>query len=222
MKKWLLLGGAIVTAGVAIVFATSTSTSIGPEPEPQEPMARRTDPKPTTIYVGTRGDPELEGLLNEFDAVLASAGVRNFRSAEVTKLRKTPGPSYAIPHRDAWPKMVRTLQLLQRVRDQLGAPITIYNGFRPEDYNKAVGGARDSDHIWAEAVDAYVERPHQDAFMMALARLYDVEGARLKMSFGVYGDPRTGEQLEAHVGTGSRQRTWGAAKTYLDRVRAVS
>lgn len=183
---------------------------------------KRTDPKPSILYVGKRGDPELEGLLNELDAVLASAGVRDFSAAEVTKMRKSPGPSFAVPERDFWSRMVRTLVFLQGIRDELGAPISIYNGYRPPDYNEAVGGAESSDHMWNEGVDTKVARAVEDRYLMLLARAYVTRGATLKMAFGVYDTPGKDDPLEAHIGLGWRNRKWGAAGRYINRAKNIA
>lgn len=48
------------------------------------------------------------------------------------------------------PELVRRLQLL---RDQLGVPIYIRSGYRSPATNKAVGGARNSQHLYGRAAD---------------------------------------------------------------------
>lgn len=42
---------------------------------------------------------------------------------------------------------------LQKIRDEYGKPITISSGLRVEKLNKAVGGAKNSDHKFGAAAD---------------------------------------------------------------------
>lgn len=171
--------------------------------------------KPKPLYVGTRGDPELEAFLIEMQDEFSSAGIRYFSAAEVTKMRKTPGPSYAIPPRKYWPRMIATLQVVDQIRDDWGLPVNVYNGYRPEDYNKAVGGAPGSRHQWFEALDL-MPVGDRDDFATLVASYY------LKtpdMAMGVYGEPGrvTGVHVDMH-----RKRTWGSAQHYIQKAGGVA
>lgn len=44
-------------------------------------------------------------------------------------------------------------KILQPVRDLYGKPITVTSGFRNEEVNRAVGGAKTSQHMRGEAAD---------------------------------------------------------------------
>lgn len=46
--------------------------------------------------------------------------------------------------------------LLQRTRDQFGAPVTINSAFRTEEHNRRVGGATNSQHLRGTAADITV------------------------------------------------------------------
>lgn len=46
-----------------------------------------------------------------------------------------------------------TLEMLQRIRDEIGKPITITSGYRCPELNRMVGGVRTSDHLSAQAGD---------------------------------------------------------------------
>lgn len=48
------------------------------------------------------------------------------------------------------------LTLLERAREHFGAPITITSGHRCREYNRRVGGARDSQHLRGRAADIKV------------------------------------------------------------------
>lgn len=54
---------------------------------------------------------------------------------------------------DLFPRAMLTLAGLERVRAFLGHPMPITSGYRCPELNAAVGGARDSQHLQAEAVD---------------------------------------------------------------------
>lgn len=190
-------------AGVALLLSGGERES--------EPKESDVSAKPKPLYVSERGDPELESLLQQMDDEFASAGIRDFSAAEVTKMRKTPGPSYAIPPRSYWPRMIDTLELVQSIRDAWGQPISVYNGFRPEDYNKAVGGAPGSRHQWFEAVDLMPTGDRDDFATLVAMRFTAGEP---DMGFGVYGKPGhvTGVHIDTH-----RRRTWGIAQHYIQR-----
>lgn len=49
-----------------------------------------------------------------------------------------------------------TINLLQPLRDLIGAPIAIASGYRSEEINKLVGGVPNSQHCLGEAADCYV------------------------------------------------------------------
>ena len=49
--------------------------------------------------------------------------------------------------------LTNTANQMEAVRKLLGAPITINSGYRSPEVNKAVGGARNSQHMTGEAVD---------------------------------------------------------------------
>ena len=51
------------------------------------------------------------------------------------------------------------LDALQALRDRLGFPLSITSGFRCEEHNKKVGGARASKHLKGQAVDISIMTP---------------------------------------------------------------
>lgn len=114
----------------------------GPDPDPPPPPPPQEDP---TMW------------LDDLDAELDAAGVTNFTARELTQLRKVkdpyPQPYYDQPPAELVPNLIEVARLAQRVRDIYGEPLRMYNGWRPDWYNAAVGGAPDSWHTRAGAVD---------------------------------------------------------------------
>ncbi len=50
----------------------------------------------------------------------------------------------------------RLLEKLQKLRDLIGKPIIITSGYRTPEYNKKVGGVKNSYHLHGKAVDIKV------------------------------------------------------------------
>lgn len=48
---------------------------------------------------------------------------------------------------------VRLAKVFGEVREKFGSPICITSGYRPPDVNRAVGGARNSQHLYFRALD---------------------------------------------------------------------
>ena len=49
----------------------------------------------------------------------------------------------------------KLVEQLQRIRDRYGKPIIISSGYRCDKLNRAVGGAKNSDHIFGAAADIH-------------------------------------------------------------------
>ncbi len=165
-----------------------------PEPDPPAPPAPSLDvraPRPGETY----------------QEYLGSFGIRHFTAREVTLLRRWG--VVREPMRATWAAMVPTLQLADMVREELGHPLAVGSGYRPTDYNSAVGGATNSQHLHNRAVDldlptGYTDTEHRVAFADAVGRLWHEYSGTLKMGMGVYEDnPR-----RIHIDTGYRARFW--------------
>lgn len=82
-------------------------------------------------------------------------GLPNFSGSEVTKFfsnrcgRHTNSP----PPRDIWNRFARTLVVLQKLRTDLGAPITLTSVYRDPTYNRCIGGVAGSEHTKNRAID---------------------------------------------------------------------
>ncbi len=62
------------------------------------------------------------------------------------KLENTPTP-------DALERLQATAEMLERIREHLGYPLTVTSGYRSPEVNKAVGGVTSSDHAQGMAAD---------------------------------------------------------------------
>lgn len=57
------------------------------------------------------------------------------------------------PAEEIMPRLVRTAEMLERIRSTLGAPVTVTSGYRAPAVNRAVGSGSTSDHPQGHAAD---------------------------------------------------------------------
>lgn len=75
------------------------------------------------------------------------------------------------------PRLVRTAEMLERIRATLGVPVIVTSGYRSPAVNRAVGGVATSDHTQGHAADFVASgfgTPEQIA--RSLAPLVDLLG----------------------------------------------
>lgn len=86
------------------------------------------------------------------------------------------------------PRLVRTAEMLERIRSTLGVPVTVTSGYRNRAVNAAVGGVTSSDHTQGHAADIVAPgygTPYQIA--RSLAPLVSVLGIGQLILEGVKG-----------------------------------
>lgn len=196
----------------------------GADDEPSSGPA--TGGKPQPIAVGLPSDPEVGALLAEMDALFESYGVDTslMSAREVTRMPKAQNQASAIPPRAYWKRMAKTLRdVVMPLRLEMGIPFQL-RGYRPPDYNEAVGGVAGSRHQWFEGLDIYLSGPQNTAANRRLlglrsAQLFLAKGNALKMGFGAYGAPTPSN---VHLGTGYSKRTWREAGHYIAKAQTVS
>jgi zinc D-Ala-D-Ala carboxypeptidase len=72
------------------------------------------------------------------------------------------------PPQELMPRLIRTAEMMERIRELLGAPVMITSGYRSSAVNKAVGSASTSDHPQGHAAD-FVCPGYGSAYQIAKA-----------------------------------------------------
>ena len=127
-------------------------------------------------------------------------------------LRASLYPSDNTPAPELLPRLVRTAEMLERIRATLGVPVTVTSGYRNRAVNTAVGGATTSDHTQGHAADIVAPRygtPTQIA--RALAPLIETLGIGQIILEGVKG------KQWLHVSTRVPDRPANRVITITDR-----
>jgi uncharacterized protein YcbK (DUF882 family) len=89
----------------------------------------------------------------------------------------------------------------------------VQSGYRPRRYNKAIGGAKNSQHIAFRALylsldsEQAKDEARQRRLYEVAAKLFAKYGAELKMGLGFY-TPKRGTSVS--IDTGFAARTWNA------------
>ncbi|MCZ4289946.1 D-Ala-D-Ala carboxypeptidase family metallohydrolase [Hoeflea alexandrii] len=108
--------------------------------------------------------PEIEGLFEprEFLVRGGNAG---------------PGENPMPPPRKLWKNVPSLARVLVRIRSEIGKPIQLCSVYRGPDYNKKVGGVKNSQHLFFKAADFKVVGPNpgnSTDWANAVKRLRDV------------------------------------------------
>ena len=166
---------------------------------------------------------QVGGLLAEYEGYLAAQGVNLdwFSVQELTKLRRTG--RYAIPPKHLWDEMARTIvHAAQPIREELGAPLRIYNAYRPPWYNRLVRGAKRSLHLRNGALDLIpMDSGKRRELAEIAARFFAAYGDDRRVGMGIYNHPRmTGLHVDALVRT--RATPYAATRTWIADVQRGS
>jgi len=84
--------------------------------------------------------------------------LRHFSASEIISYadQVRNGVRNSLPPESLWPNLIPVLWVVDHLRACLGRPITLTSIFRDEDYNRAVGGASQSQHKLNRAIDFQV------------------------------------------------------------------
>lgn len=179
--------------------------------------------KPIAVGIPEK-DPHVKELLEEMDSyfqkTLSVPKERmHITALEVCTMRKTPGASCAIPHPSLWVNMAYTMdRYYLPIRWEYGDPLDITSGFRPEDYNRAVGGAKKSGHIGCMALDiqpAKYTLVNRVRLMIISAKIHKAHGRACKGGLKIYGTAAA--PTRAHIDAGYKYRSLGQAGYYMKR-----
>jgi hypothetical protein len=233
----------LAIAGVAglggIVWASSRR--VDGEPDHGEDDEGGSD-MPTTspskpMAVGEATDPKVAPLLAALQAEFDMAGIRRVKAFDMVVMSKAPltdGPDpdsdksrpVAIPPKSMWAPMVKAVKVVDDVATSELADVDLrFTGYRAVDYNKAVGGAKNSAHIRGTAVDVWLGKPllaskdskaikaARERLKLAFAKRYIAGG---KIGFGVYTN-----DIHFDVDDQSGRRTWGDASAWVAKAKKL-
>jgi len=190
------LGALLLIGGRSGGSSTTTSPAPGPYYPPSDPYV----PTPA----GSPGGSQIDRLAVAF----AKNGITDFYPEEFLTLRKW-GRVVEAPV-EYEPNIVNIAIFAQELRNRLGFPLAIKNGYRSPDYNAAVSGAKNSSHLRAAATDI---EPLSVYGTSENDRRLEIEGAKMWLQYpdrlaglGVYGGGRI--HLDVFHPGGLGRRTW--------------
>jgi len=107
-------------------------------------------------------------------------GTKNFKPSEMNSRISGQVPEHLETNAQ------ELLENLQVLRDELDAPVTIISGWRSKEHNDQVGGAKNSQHLYARAADIKVKGVHPVDVFKTVVRLIE-EGKMKRGGVGLYG-----------------------------------
>lgn len=116
------------------------------------------------------------------------------------------------PPEELVPRLIRTAEMLERIRTTLGVPVNITSGYRGDAVNRAVGGVTSSDHTQGHAADINAPKfGNPTAVAQALAPLVSVLG------IGQLILETVGSSSWVHVSTRTQEKPANRVLTYDGR-----
>lgn len=109
--------------------------------------------------------------MNKYDYITP-----NFQYIEFWSGDKRLGARSIEPPTELRHKIISMAEELQEVRDYIGSPIIITSAYRTPDWNKRVGGVKNSYHTTGEAVDIKVNGMPPYDLAVYVAKLTDFMG----------------------------------------------
>ena len=146
---------------------------------------------------------------------LQSQGIEHFTGREVCTMRRA-GILVDAPPEEWWPRIVPALKLAEDLREMLGHPLIVGNGYRPAALNRQVGGSQRSRHITFHAVDLDLPRSHSrldDQIALYREAVLMFDGLRNLepggIGLGLYGRRSYGTRVHIDAGSGRwRDAVW--------------
>jgi len=138
-----------------------------------------------------------------FEDYFSSLGIKNFSASEFTNYFHVHrrGVTNSEPPREIWGNIVRTIRIVDQLRDHFGKPIVLLSSYRSPAYNSAIGDAAPkSYHMQFMALDIAVagKTPRQVFDQLADWRV----SGKFSGGLGLY-------NTFVHVDTRGYNATWG-------------
>jgi hypothetical protein len=199
------------------------------------------------IVVGEASDPNVAPYLASLATTFINHGVNiqrvsPFALTVMTKAPLTDGPDpgsdksrpVAIPPTEMWEGLATVAGIVSQVISQIVINgehlVWRVTGYRPKDYNAAVGGAPKSRHIYGDAIDVWLptsliangsatqKTEARERLRMAFARyiVAHQNTSGLGFGFGVYTN-------DIHIDIGRKKGTivtWEQGAKYINKARA--
>ncbi len=139
-------------------------------------------------------------MMDDLQAFLSEHDIKHFSASEITLLRRWN--EHEVPPKELWGNIIETLCFLEGMRILFG-PIMVYSGYRTPEYNKAVGGAKNSQHMLFRAIDsAPVKHSLLRDYEREIHKAWLQDGRKRLMGIGGY-------KSFVHIDFGYRYRLWG-------------
>ena len=108
-----------------------------------------------------------------YEKFLGALRLRYFSPREITRYAESVrnGVKNELPAEDLWENLVPTLWVLDQLRHYTKRPIRLISSFRSKEYNKIVGGTRNSTHKVNQAIDFQMDGMSPNAAFNALLRM---------------------------------------------------
>ena len=119
-------------------------------------------------------------LSQSYARYIDSLALNHFSGSEVTRLFRNlrSGVRNSPPPRSLWSNIVPMLVLLNNFRQGIGKSIVLYSTYRSPEYNRAVGGARKSQHLKNSAIDFASPHISPQAIYNRLLKIRTAQGFR--------------------------------------------
>ncbi len=171
---------------------------------------------------GAPTPPADPSQLQRLAVAFQQAGVTNFTPEEFLTLRKW-GVIADMPE-EYEENIVNLAVQAQELRDALGLPIAVMNGYRSPEYNDAVGGAANSAHLRGAGGDfeipsVYATSTNDRKLQVDAAKQWLTNTSQLA-GLGIYTGGRV--HLDVFHSGGLGRRTWGSGDVdgVLDQAKA--
>lgn len=143
-----------------------------------------------------------------WERYLGAVGVEHFSAREACDYAEKLGEkrSVAVPPVHMMPLSGAVMKLADKVREQVGGPVSLKYLYRGQDFNSRRRGSRNSDHLYAAAVDLLVPPSKVAGVLVNVCYpLYGQLEQWLEPSLGVDWDGLVHIGILAQHG----KRTWG-------------